>query len=493
MKISGLALGAIAMSPYDWGKGTESEGHPESPNPLIHAVKLPSLEYHDPCFNAGDATMTPEIFSAQLDWIKKAKYHTPTSLETLKFLKGEALLPIHSVALRFDLGVDKVDENGKSIWLGVLDSLKERNLHAMVFVIPDAIGKVENGLTWKDLADYQKAGTISVCSHGLEDHPDYRHIHEDYAITSLKESKEKIIKGLSENGITNPQVLAFAFPYDSIPENASELIKKGGYSFFAGGVRKNGMNASSYNALGGGLPAIYPYVYREDIEIIKENANNFLPLLTIKGGLSFVNTLISNENQIPLDESWSGHELQLGDSLNLLPEEEILTGNLTNPALIVIHTDSQKEEMYETWNTQNTYNGLNGSRRKIAVNFGVDAKGTAQFTQIFRRENKLWIPIPQKEHEGASGIGSAINIEMSGIGYESVFENGENPGKKKVVLETIENTAELVANIINLSNGNLKLEDVVGHLDVSVKGKSDPGEKTMQLLRSIIERKLITK
>jgi len=42
--------------------------------------------------------------------------------------------------LRFDLGTDKINpKTQKSVWFEVFKELKERDLHALVFLIPTAI------------------------------------------------------------------------------------------------------------------------------------------------------------------------------------------------------------------------------------------------------------------------------------------------------------------------------------------------------------------
>jgi peptidoglycan/xylan/chitin deacetylase (PgdA/CDA1 family) len=464
----------------------------KKPNPLTEAVKLPSLEYHDPNFVASkDAFMTPDVFLAQLDWLKKANYYTPTAEETYGFLKGEKLLPNPSVVIRFDLGVDKMDkEKNKSVWPDVFENLKKRNLHALVFFIHSAVESVENGLTWKDVVRYVENGTISVCSHGLKDHPDYKTIPHDYALFSMGTSREALIQKLKDAGIKNPQVFAFAFPFDSVPENAQKLAEDTGYSFYAGGTKKNGMNAADFANLNDGLSCIYPYVYKADLEFRKDNANNFLPLIQIKGGLNFIDSLEKNSNKVLFDESWPKYNISLGKALPL-PESEMTTGRLVNPRLIVIHTDGQKPEIFDKWCTQNTYNGLNGEKRKILTTFAVDQQSPAQLTSIYLRKGRLWIPEPKEESQGASGIPSAINIEMAGSEFDEIFESTINPEKKDIVLSTIENTADLVCKLIKLSGAKLSLKNVVGHLEVSIKGKSDPGKKTIRLLRRMVLIKLL--
>jgi hypothetical protein len=489
LKVAGLYSAAVAFWPPGEQLPTNLKEKivSKEPNPLMDSVRLPSLEYHDPNFIAAkDSLMTPEVFTAQLDWLKTAGYHTPTAGEIYDFLKGEKLLPHPAVAIRFDLGVDKLDKDKEqSVWLDVFENLKRRNQHALIFLIHSAVGSIRNGLEWRDIAKYVKSGTISVCSHGLKDHPDYKTIHHDYAIFSMKSSREELTRKLKEAGVENPKVLAFAFPFDSVPDNPQKLVEETGYLFYMKGVKKNGMNAANFGNLEEGLPCIYPYVYKADLEGRTDNANNFLPLLQIKGGLNFIESLVKNGNEIPFDKSWTEYNINLGKPIPL-PENEMTTGKLVNPQLIIIHTDSQKEEIFEKWNSQNTFYGLNGERRKILTNFGVDQYGPAQFTGMYQRQGKLWIPEPGQENQGAKGIPTAINIEMAGTGFDEIFENGVDPKKKEIILKTLSNTAGLVINLLELSNGGLTLENVIGHSEATIRGKSDPGEKTMNFLRNAI-------
>ena len=298
LKVVSIATAGLVIPP-DFPAGVEK---PRVLNPLVDANKLPSIEYHSPNFKTvGDKIMTPEVFEAQLDWLKDTNYYTPTSSEVYKYLKGEKILPHPSVMLRFDLGIDKLDENGeKSIWLDVFDNLEKRGLHAHMYLIPDTIEYFENGLKWEDIATYVKKGVISACSHGLKDHPDYRKISENYALESMRISKDNIAKGLLSGGVVNPQILGFAFPFDSVPENPQELIEKGGYYFFAGGTRKNGNNAAIYGNIDEGLPCIYPYVYEENLEAIKINSIRYLKKISKNGknkGLRKIFSFLLSEEQ----------------------------------------------------------------------------------------------------------------------------------------------------------------------------------------------------
>lgn len=459
------------------------------PNPLQNAVKIPSIEYHDPNFKSVDAIMTPEVFSAQLDWIQKAGYHTPNANETLAFLNGKGLLPIKSVVLRFDLGVDKTDENGKSVWLNTFEMLRQRNLHGLVFLIPEAVDSIVNGLTWVDLAKNIDNGTISICSHGLKDHPDYRHLDKKYALYSMRESKKAIRESLSRVGIDNYSVLGFAFPYDSLPQDPHDLVKEAGYYFFAGGIVRKGENAAHFGDIQKGIPSIYPYVKGKTLESIKENSANNLALVSIKGGESFVNTLITNGNEIRYDTGWDEYCLESGES-QYLPETEIVSDRLAPASLIVIHTDSQKSELYGAWSRKNTYFGLNGAKRKIAVTFGVDADGISQFVHLYRRQNCLWTPIPKIDHEGAKGVASAINIEMAGGEYNCLDDDSTPPDKKLVIIRTLMQTAKLATHLIRLSGGKLTLINIVGHSEITTNGKSDPGNTAMEIIRKQVQIEL---
>lgn len=459
-------------------------------NPLIDAVKVPTIEYHDPDFKAVDACMTPEVFLSQLDWIKEAGYFTPNAERTSKFLDGEKTLPNPSVILRFDLGVDKIDEEkGQSVWIDVFEALKQRNLHALIFLIPDTIGSKKMGLKWEDIAKYVKDGVISPCSHGLPNHPDYRHLDKEEAIYEMRTSRERILANLQKAGV-NSRVLGFAFPYDAVPKEAKKLTKEAGYSFFANSTRKNGQNAAEFGKSSIGLVNLYPYVYRKQIEEVEKYSSiYFPPLLTIKGGLSFPDTLIRNGNDIFLNSFWKRFEKKFAEKIKLLPESDMTTGRLINPQIIVVHTDSQHLETYKRWSTDGTYNGLNGARRKIYTAFGVDRNGPEQFVHVYKRNGRLWILEPGNDHEGASGMSSAINIEMAGIQFDEILRNDDSE-KKEIVMSTLENTANLIIKLIKSSGGKLNFKDVVGHYEVTVRGKSDPGKETMKILRSIIQKKL---
>jgi len=472
-------------------KTAEKNPIPESDKALKEAFKLPSIEYHDPYFKAaGKRIMTPEVFQSQLDWLKTSDCYTPTAQEVAGYLKGEKSLPFNSVVLRFDLGTDKINpETQKSVWLEIFKELKERNLHALVFLIPTTIGSLteKGGLTWSDITDYIKSGTISVCSHGLADHPDYRHISTDYALSSMLDSKEKITQSLKEAGINNYPVLGFAFPFDSVPENALNLVKTAGYKFFAGGIAaKIGQNAALFGKEETGLPCFYPYIHTDELTIRKEQAQNNFALIPISGNLSFPDVLAANQNDIIFNQEWPKYQLELA-ALKPLAEEKIFTGRLIPASVIIIHTDSQNPKEPTVWKAENTFNGINGQNRKVAVHFGADQNHSLQFIPLYFRQNKIWLPEPKEENEGAKGIGSAINIEMSGGNFDQYLK--ENPNHP-VILSTLTQTATLVTKIIKTSGGTLDENKIFGHYEMTARGKSDPGEKTMSILREMIAKTL---
>jgi len=84
----------------------------------------------------------------------------------------------------------------------------------------------------------------------------------------MLDSREKIIQSLREAGINNYPVFGFAFPFDSVPENALNLIKTAGYEFFAGGiVAKIGQNVAFPGKEETGLPCLYPYIHADELTI----------------------------------------------------------------------------------------------------------------------------------------------------------------------------------------------------------------------------------
>jgi len=76
---------------------------------------------------------------------------------------------------------------------------------------------------------------------------------------------------------------------------------------------------------------------------------------------------------------------------------------------------------------------------------------------------------------------------MSGGDFDQFLK--ENPNHP-IVLSTLTQTATLLAKIIKTSGGSLDENKIFGHYEMTARGKSDPGRKTMFVLKEMVAKLL---
>lgn len=96
------------------------------------AKAVPVLMYHHVSPNPGLVTLSPEVFSAQMEWIAANGYHTATCDELAGFLEGGGL-PAKSVVITFDDGY--LDN-----YVYAYPVLERLGLRAAVFIVTGWIG-----------------------------------------------------------------------------------------------------------------------------------------------------------------------------------------------------------------------------------------------------------------------------------------------------------------------------------------------------------------
>jgi len=96
-------------------------------------LKVPVLMYHHINLHSGDTvTVTPEVFSAQMDFLAQEGYKTLSAAELLAFIKGELSFRQKTVAITFDDGW--FDNH-----LYAVPVLKKQQFKATFFVITDRV------------------------------------------------------------------------------------------------------------------------------------------------------------------------------------------------------------------------------------------------------------------------------------------------------------------------------------------------------------------
>jgi peptidoglycan/xylan/chitin deacetylase (PgdA/CDA1 family) len=187
------------------------------------------LTYHCIGYEKNNGLKVPEQqFKQQMKYIKDNGYSTITLDQLYEFIQENKPLPEKSVVITFDDGY--VDN-----YQYAYPILKEFNLNATVFVLPNTIDKSKNYMTSSQLKELQSNG-IDIQSHTL--------VHEE--LTTL--SYEKQLFSLKESKITLEKVLGkkvkyIAYPYAKYNNDTIKAAMNAGYTmgFILGGkvARKN--------------------------------------------------------------------------------------------------------------------------------------------------------------------------------------------------------------------------------------------------------------
>ena len=431
----------------------------------VLADKIPVLEYHYPGYSDGGVALPEDFFDSQIKYLIDGGYRTVSDKEFGSFLEGgNSALPAKTIALRIDQGAAHFDKFEKMI-----DVLKANRLSAMVFV---CTGEHFSDSQWQKMADWHREGHIYLGSHSVT-HPDFQKIDDNVAYAEATDSKRRIEKRLAEFGV-KAEVISFAFPGDSVPDNI-DFLKSAGYKFCLGGnlfgVKNNSAKPGLYL-----IPSLYPYVSQELLEITKLNAQNNPLAYSLSGGYTFDEMIRLNttpvtvrriEEILNLKEVYP--EISFG-KVKELPVTDEQKEFLIRPAGIIIHTDDQSGDSFERWITDKTYSGLDSNGLDVHFSVGVD--GITQFLKMYKDFCMFT--------RGGRGFGNYINIEMCGRDYNLYFGDKTPPAKKKVIELITEQTVTLVKKLIN--QYGIGIDKVLGHYQASASGKSDPGKNYMEKL-----------
>lgn len=138
------------------------------------------LEYHKVNDRThDDYTVTPEVFSAQMDALLEDGYTTISVLDFLRAKKGKQRLPEKPVIVTFD---DGYSDN----YTEAVPILEKRGMKATIFIVTNDIG-LPGYLTWEQLFDLEARG-IELGSH-TANHLPLTDMTVDEARDELQKSK----------------------------------------------------------------------------------------------------------------------------------------------------------------------------------------------------------------------------------------------------------------------------------------------------------------
>ncbi len=440
----------------------------------IFASKIPIIEYNG--YSEAGVIEPEEIVVAQFNFLEMSGYKTITDKELANFISGDEKFPAKTVALR----IDQRDGTHFEELEKIIRMLESRGFTATVYIT--SAGNFNDEQMTK-LADWYQRGLISIGSHSV-DHPNFTKLSYERSYKEAEYSK-KTIEGMFLRYGVNMQVVSFAFPYDSVPENLN-FLKQAGYKFALGGTT----NPSNDNAKVGDyyIYSNYSYSTSKIMKAVLANPSpNFTSTPLIRG-ITFDRLMILASTPVTKEtiKSITGKDsepIYFGKFMEV-PRDPDFGDILVRPLGIIVHTDDQGGNDWQSWNSETTYFGLIG--QKTDVHLGVGLNGVTQYLPMY----KEGFVTPTR---GASGFASFINIELSGRDYNDVI----NPNAPPEKIQTIKNiTTELIQLLKDIKKVYPWIDldrDLLGHLEASASGKTDPGADYMNYLRSRITSEILNK
>jgi peptidoglycan/xylan/chitin deacetylase (PgdA/CDA1 family) len=185
-------------------------------------VKLPILEYHriGPLTPALPAitrrlTVDPASFAAQMEWLKRHRFHAVTDVQAYDAMERGAALPPRPVMITFDDGYRDVLWNAAPV-------LHRLGLPATAFVITDRVdGRDPSFLTWGELRRLERLG-VAIGSHTVS-HADLAALAPGAALAQLVRSRRTLQEHLHR------PVDWLSYPFGRFDAAVAALARRAGY------------------------------------------------------------------------------------------------------------------------------------------------------------------------------------------------------------------------------------------------------------------------
>lgn len=208
-----------------------------TPPPPVDSVRVPILVYHNvqPAANGSkikkaELTMRPEVFAAQMQYLKDHNIHVVSLAALMDALEGKRTLPSRAVVITFDDGRVNQYEYAYPV-------LRKLGFTAAFFPFTHAIGRNPRYFTWAQLKEMQDAG-MTIGSH-TNLHVDVRHIRDAKQWnTEIVASRQLLQQKLGSS------IDFFAYPFGGLSLAGDSVVKAAGYraarAFAGGGWNKVG-------------------------------------------------------------------------------------------------------------------------------------------------------------------------------------------------------------------------------------------------------------
>lgn len=188
---------------------------------------VPILTYHSVSAAADSFTVSEASFTAQLDAVRGAGFHTVSFHQWLAGADRGISPPRDAIVLTFDDGYEDAHST-------VLPALRARGMRATFFLVtslvgPDAAHRIvrdEAGvrrayLVWPEVRDLAAAG-MEIGSHGVT--------HRRFADLDREEVRDELVRSKQQlEAMLSTPVEIFAYPYNSVRRWMAPLVREAGY------------------------------------------------------------------------------------------------------------------------------------------------------------------------------------------------------------------------------------------------------------------------
>jgi peptidoglycan/xylan/chitin deacetylase (PgdA/CDA1 family) len=194
-------------------------------NQIDNQVKVPILLYHNFAPVAKNTmTIQPDVFAAQMQWLKDNHYTVIPLKNLVDYLRGTGAAPQPKSV------VVVVDDGYQSVYTLMQPIVKKYNIPVTLFIYTAVIAKNKSSLTWDELQALQKTGLFTIQSHTVS-HPNfkqekkhlspeaYQKFIDDQFIDSKKMLEEKL-------GI---KVDMLAYPFGIYDQDLEQHAQQDGY------------------------------------------------------------------------------------------------------------------------------------------------------------------------------------------------------------------------------------------------------------------------
>jgi peptidoglycan/xylan/chitin deacetylase (PgdA/CDA1 family) len=160
-------------------------------------------------------TVTPENFTAQLDYLQENGYHVIPLAQLVDYLEGrQATLPPRAVVIT-------VDDGWSCAYTQIAPQLRKRGMPFTLFVYPHIVGRGLHAVTWDQVAELAREG-VDVESHTFT-HSFLTRLDAPALQRELSESRQEIEKRIGK------PARFLSYPYGDYNRSVMDLAAQDGY------------------------------------------------------------------------------------------------------------------------------------------------------------------------------------------------------------------------------------------------------------------------